>query len=62
MDWLDPTSSDSAKQREEDMSSHVAGFSAGTLKRAVRAKRETTLGSEVSGGKSLKWSGPNEEA
>ena len=62
VDFVDPNTSDSAKERENDMSSLIARFSAQMRKWAVSAQRETTLGSEVFGEKCPKSSSPNEEA
>ena len=40
-----------AEEMEEDISSLTVGFAAQMLKRATSAQRETTLGSELYGGK-----------
>ena len=45
MDWVDPISSELAKEREEYMSSLAVGCVARMCKRAVSAQRETTSGS-----------------
>ena len=42
------------------MFSLAVGFVARMHKRAASAQRETTPGSIVPNGKSVKWSGPNE--
>ena len=62
MDWLDPPTSDLAEERQEDMSSLAIGFIARMRKRATSAQGETTLGSEVYGGKRPRRSGPKEKA
>ena len=62
VDLVDPKASDLAKEREDDMSSLAARFSKRMRKRAISGQEETTSGFEVSGGKCLKRSGPNEEA
>ena len=61
VDWVDPNASDSTKDRVDDMSSLVVGFVAWMHEWASSAQGETTLGSEVSGGKHPKRSGPDEE-
>ena len=43
MDWLDITTSDPAKEKEEDMSSLTIGFVARIRKRAMSTEEETTL-------------------
>ena len=62
MDWVDPISSEPAKEREGDMSSVATGFVMRMRKWATSAQGETTPGSEVSGNKRPKRSDPNEEA
>ena len=59
---MDPNASDSAKERENDMSSLTVGFSVRIRRRAASAQGETTPGFEVSGGKCPKRSGLDEEA
>ena len=55
MDWVDPVSSEPIEEREDDMSSLAAGFTAQIHKRAASAHREITSGSKGPGGKCLKW-------
>ena len=62
MDWTDPTASELAEERKNDMSSLVAGFAARMRKLAMSSQGETTPGSEVPGIKRPKRSGPNGEA
>ena len=62
MDYVDPNSSDPAKEREDDMSSLVVGFVVRMPKRAASTQGETILDFEVSGKKCSKWSGPDEGA
>ena len=62
MDWVDLISSETAEEREGDMSSLAAGFVAPMHKRASSDQGETTLDFEVSGDKHPKWSSPDEEA
>ena len=62
VDWVNPISSESAEERESNMSSLIVGFSTRMSKRATSSQGETTLGSEASGEKHPKWSGPDEEA
>ena len=62
VDLVDPNASDPDKEREDDMSSLAAGFAERMRKQAISGQEETTSGFEVSGGKRLKRSGPNEEA
>ena len=57
MDWVDPISSESAEEREEDMSSLAVGFTTQILKRAASAQSETTSGSEGPDGKRPKRPG-----
>ena len=59
-DWTNPTASELGE--EEDMSSLTAKFATRMCKRAVSSQGETTLGSKVLGGKSLKWFNLDEEA
>ena len=44
VDWVDPISSEPAKEREGDMSSLAVGFATRMRKRAATAQRETTFG------------------
>ena len=62
MDWVDPIVSESAKEREDDMSNLVVGFAAWMRKRPMSAQGETSPSSKVLGGKRLKWSSPDGEA
>ena len=62
VDWGEPTASGLAKDKEGDMSSLVAGFTAQMRKRATDAHGETTPGSEGPGDKYLRRSGLEEEA
>ena len=62
MERVDSISSDSAEEREDDMSSLAAGFSTRMRKWIASAQGETTSGSEVFGGKCFRRSGPDEEA
>ena len=48
VDWVDPISSEPAKEREGNMSSLAAGFATWMLKRAARSQGETTPGSKPS--------------
>ena len=59
---MDPNTSDSAEEREDDMSSLPAGFFAQMRKQAASTQGETTPGFEESGRKRLKWSSLDEEA
>ena len=59
---MDPISSEPFEEKEGDMSSLTAGFAARMRKWATSAEGETTPGSEASGGKCTKQSGPDEEA
>ena len=61
MDLVDPIVSEPAEEMEDDMSSLAAGFVVRMRKRAASTQEETTLGSEVPGGKRPKRSGPNAE-
>ena len=61
MDWVDPIASEPIEERENDMSSLHAGYSAHMSKQATSAQGETTLSFEVAGDKCLKWSGLNDE-
>ena len=61
MDRVDPIASDPTEEREDDMSSLVAGFSARMRKRAASAQGKTTPGFEVPGRKSPKRSGLNDK-
>ena len=62
VDLVDPNASDPVEEMEEDMSTLAVGFAAQMRKRVTSAQRETTPGSELSGGKRPKWFSPNEEA
>ena len=59
---MDQNASDLIEEMEEDMSSLAVRFNTQMRKRAVSAQGEITPGFELSGGKRLKWSGPDEEA
>ena len=58
---MDPISSEPAKEREEDMSSLIAGFDARMRKQATSAQRKTTSGFEEPDDKQPKRSGPDGE-
>ena len=58
---MDRITNEPTREREDDMSSLVAGFSAWMRKRAARAQGETTPGSEVPSNKRPKWSVLNDE-
>ena len=58
---MNPTSSEPAEEREDDISSLAARF-ARMHKRATSFERETTPSFEVLDGKRPKWSSPNREA
>ena len=61
MDWVDPISSETGEERDDDMSSLANGFSTTMLKRVASTQGETTPGFEVSGEKFSKWPGLDEE-
>ena len=61
VDWTNPAVSESAKEREVEMSSLVPGFAMRMRKRANNAQKETTPGLEVSGDKHSRSSRFNEE-
>ena len=61
VDWTDPTVSESAKEREVEMSSLAAGFAAWLCKRAANAQGEVTPGSKGPNGKSSRLSDPEKE-
>ena len=61
MDWTDPTVSESAEEREAEMSSLAAGFVARMCKRAANTQGEATPGFEGPDDKRYKQSGPAEE-
>ena len=62
MDWTNPRVRKLAEEEEVEMSGLVSGFVARMRKRAASAQGETSLGSEVLGGKRPKLSSPNKEA
>ena len=62
VEWLDSIASDLAKERENDMSSLVAGFATWMRKQAMSAQGETTPSSKVYGKKRSRQSGPDEVA
>ena len=61
MDWTIPTISESAEEREAEMSSLATGFTVKMCKRATNAQGEATPGSEGPGGKRLRRSDPEKE-
>ena len=62
VEWVDSIASDSAEEREDDMSSLTVGFVEQMHKQAASAQGETTPGSKVFGEKRSRWSGLDEEA
>ena len=57
MDWMNPTVSESAKEREVEMSGLVAGFSTQMRKQAANAQEETTPDLEAPNDKRSRPSG-----
>ena len=61
MEWTNPAVSQSAEEKEVEMSGLVAGFTMRMCKRAANAQEGTTLGLEVLGGKRSRPSRFDEE-
>ena len=59
MDWTDPTASELADEKEDDMSNLVTGFTTRMRERATSSQGETTPGFEVPDDKCPKLSSPD---